>query len=118
DIAVLWLEGPRNGRVESVANLPAPARDAPFTQWTQRACAHIARRLRKPAGSGAEAGAIELSAGDLPEGLGESWSEFLPPFGLWVPLHAPGGERLGGLLLGRGRPWLEPEKRVLGRTGE
>src|SRR5690606_3634427 len=47
-----------------------------------------------------------------------SWSEFLPPFGLWVPLHAPGGERLGGLLLGRGRPWLEPEKRVLARTGE
>lgn len=51
---------------------------------------------------------LAFTAGDLPPGLASEWGEVMAPYGLAIPLRAPGtvGE-VGGLVLAAERPWNE-----------
>ncbi len=107
--AVLWRRGRGRGRVRAVSALARVERDAPFVVWLERA--HAALDTATP-DDATEPRAV--TADDLPADLAGQWADWLPPHGLWLPLAAPGGGRLGALLLARDEPWTEGEKHLAG----
>lgn len=115
DMAVAWRAGPRSGKLLAVHGLPEPARDAPFTLWSTRVCAHLA--------AGASEAARTVSPADLPASLRRDWGDFMPSDVVWVPLTVPGenaagGNGLGGMLAARSTPWREEDLRLLTRLGQ
>ena len=105
--AALWRRpagGEGEGRVAAVSGLAVVEADAPYVLFLRRLMA----------GSAASKGPVALTASEAGEGAAE-WAEFLPAHALWVPLDAPGGRRLGALLLARDEPFAEGE-RVLAET--
>jgi hypothetical protein len=110
DLAAVWLGGRRgDGKLTAVHGLPEPARDAPFTLWCNRLCAHLAAQESDTP--------LIVQPRDLPETIGRDWKTFLPSDVVWVPLTTPDGTVLGGMLAGRSTSWLDEERRLLGRLG-
>lgn len=96
----LWFEDRKVCALSGVVQIEA---NAPYVQWLERLCA-------------TQVAAGPLAAIDLPAALAGEWAEWLPAYGLWLPL-APGGPAAamlrGGLLLARDIPWIEHEIALL-----
>jgi len=101
--AVLWQREARGrGKVIALSGIPSVERNAPFTLWLGRALSHLDL-------TGASDDIRPVDASDLPGALGEEWSQWLPAYGLWVPLTTSAGI-LGALLLAREQPWSDGER--------
>lgn len=93
--AVLWLAGQG---VQGLSGVVAPDRNAPYAQWADRLCAHLAR------GDGGESPRV-VDPTSLPPDVAASWAEWLPAYAVWLPMPGvPAGDAgsagtRGGLLL-------------------
>lgn len=96
--AALWLA---DGGIQALSGVVQIESNAPYAQWLQQACTSMAAGGSEPA---------LVNAATLPAALGDEWAEWLPAFGLWVPL--PGAQR-GGWLLARDTPWQQTEVALL-----
>ena len=85
--AALWFA---DGGVRALSGVVAVDANVPYAHWVARVARHLA------AGEG---GVRCVSAGDLAEADGAEWGDWLPEFGLWLPIAG------GGLLLAAERPW-------------
>lgn len=79
----------------AVSGLAALEGDSPFTLWIERLAAHL-RSGNAPA---------RVEAGDLPPDLVDGWAEWLPAYGLYLPLRTPDGDMPGAALYARDDPW-------------
>lgn len=86
--AALWL---RHGRIQALSGVVEPEANAPYAQWLNQLCRHLSDQHDTP---------VTIEALQLPEALATEWAQWLPPWGLWLPL--PG---TGGLLLAADQPW-------------
>lgn len=96
----LWFEDRGVCALSGVVQIEA---NAPYVQWLER----VFRELRA---------AGPVSAFDLDEELGREWAEWLPAYGLWLPMPiGPDGAQgmRGGLLLARDIPWMDHEVALL-----
>jgi len=101
--AALWFEDRGVCALSAVVQIEA---NAPYAQWLAR----VAQALAK---AGRAAGPV--NAQDLAPELAAEWADWLPAYGLWLPI-APGEHGhpgRGGLLLARDVPWLEHEVALL-----
>ncbi len=99
----LWLEGKG---VAALSGVSAPERGAPFGQWLDHVC-------RVLAGATAGGPPTRIDPGTLSERYRTEWSEWLPDYGLWLPLSAPDGRRLGAVLLARDDEWGDSDIQFL-----
>ncbi|WP_020191853.1 efflux RND transporter periplasmic adaptor subunit [Pseudomonas putida] len=77
-----------------VSGLARPSEDSPYLVWLRRASRWLNDRLIE-----AQPAWLTPSNSAPPEHIAEGWAEWWPS-GLWcIPLHSPGGERLGMLVL-------------------
>jgi len=111
--AALWRRDAVGvGRVLALSGSPAIERNAPFMLWLERVFVSLDRKR-------ADLAPHPVSAADLPAELAEDWAEWLPAWGLLVPLADPhGGEARGALLLAREQPWQEGENRLVGELSD
>lgn len=109
--AVLWRSDPRGGgKIMALSGIATVERNAPQVLWLNRVLSHLA--------SQENAAPVCVEAADLPDTLGAPWSEWLPAYGLVIPLKARTGEQLGLLLLSRDKPWGQGEQQVLQELAE
>jgi hypothetical protein len=76
-----------DGAVQSLSGVGELDRNAPYAQWADRLCRHLARQALP-------AQIVDRTA--LPAEVADAWAEWLPAHGLWLPLP---GTATGGLLL-------------------
>lgn len=95
--AALWFADRKVCTLSGVVQLEA---NAPYVHWLERLCS-------QPLKAG------PLSAAELPEDIAEEWAEWLPSYGLWLPLTIGESATHGGLLLARDIPWMDGEIAVL-----
>jgi hypothetical protein len=111
--AVLWLQrGPGGGGVRGLSGVVEADRNAPYAQWVDRLCRHLAASPATPPATptaGAVAHPVDRAA--LPADLAAAWADWLPACAVWVPLpDLPAvsgrvrGEARGGLLLAAEAP--------------
>ena len=97
-------------KVAAVSGLAAPDPGAPFVLWLES----MAKALK----SGEQfTKAARFNKVDLPEELAESWAEWLPGCGLWLPLIT-GQKIIGVLALFRPEEFQDPELELLGHLSE
>lgn len=105
--AALWRRGTSGaGEIAAVSGLAAVDANAPFQRWLRRLASELAERT--------EAGPRPLTANDVPAAIAQEWQEWWPAHVLSIPLLAPDGELLGGLLLARDTAWSEADRHLLG----
>lgn len=94
--AALWL----NGGVKALSGVVQPEANAPYVHWLSQ----VARYLH-----GRHSSATQITAADLAEEESVQWEEWLPEFGLWLPITDRDGEPAtgGGLLLAADHAWSE-----------
>jgi len=86
--AGLWFA---DGGIAALSGVVEPEANAPYAQWLGQVCRHLHQHHRE---------ATPFSPADLPPFLAEEWRQWLPEFGLWLPLAAdPAAEDSGGGLL-------------------
>ncbi len=85
----LWL-GEQG--IQALSGVVQPEANAPYAQWLRQVCASL------PASGEART----IDAGALPATLAEEWADWLPAFGLWLPMP---GAQAGGWLFARDTPW-------------
>lgn len=93
--AALWFADHGLHTLSGVVQIEA---NAPYALWLEKVCRAFAA-LTQPQSVGAI---------DAPEAERAQWNEWLPEFGLWLPLATNDGGQ-GGLLLARDLPWSELE---------
>lgn len=104
--AALWRhEAKGRGAIVAISGSTAVERNAPFILWLRRALAKLNDQAEPGAGRA-------VGAADLDRALGEEWAEWLPEYGLWIPLLA-GDRQLGAVLLAREQPWTDGERHLL-----
>jgi multidrug efflux pump subunit AcrA (membrane-fusion protein) len=94
----LWL---RDGGVRALSGVIEPEANAPYALWLNRVCGALHAGFPQ---------AQVVTAADLPEADAQEWAEWLPEFGLWLPLAAQpdqNDDAGGGLLLAAEQPWSE-----------
>ncbi|MRR56675.1 MAG: HlyD family efflux transporter periplasmic adaptor subunit [Deltaproteobacteria bacterium] len=94
--AVFWLD---DGGIKALSGVVQPDTNVPYAQWLDRVCRYL---------QNVQTGPRVVTAGDIPDELAAEWSEWLPAFGLWVPLGSgqeAGGVGLGGILFAAEQPW-------------
>lgn len=76
--------------------------DTPFTLWVSRVLHALTAQapVLEP---------LRFDAQALPEGLREGWLEWWTAHALLLPLHSPGGQHAGYMLLTRDTPWQDAE---------
>lgn len=77
--------------------------NAPYVQWLEQLCAHLAAMNSSPA---------LLTADDVPQALAEAWPDWLPPEVLWLPMAASNdvpAVPACALLLARDEHWAETD---------
>lgn len=108
--AALWLTEGSTFALSGVVQLEA---NAPYVLWLDQVCRVLAGGSRQPRPVGAT---------DLPEVVGAAWNDWLPAYGLWLPLPVGSGDeaaavqpgdQTGGLLLARPTPWQAHEIALL-----
>lgn len=109
--AALWQwDASRAKSILALSGTPAVERGSPYAQWLAQAFADLAR-------AGGDGTARMVGAGDLKEALGRQWGEWLPAYGLLVPLAGRRG-RMGALLFAREQPWGEADRHLLQELAE
>jgi len=104
--AALWQrEASGRGKVVALSGIPSVERNAPFTLWLNRALSRLDR-------TGSAADIRPVDASTIPGAIGEEWSQWLPAYGLWVPLATSSGV-VGALLLAREQPWNDGERPLI-----
>ena len=83
---------------KALSGVVEPETNAPYAQWLDGAC----RFLRET-----QAAAATVDASSLPAALAAEWEEWLPPYGLWLPIAAGEQDGAGALFLAADRPWSE-----------
>jgi len=94
----LWFEGQGVTALSGVVQVEA---NVPYAQWLARACAELNR-----VGGGARA----VTSSDLRPEEAQTWAEWLPTYGLCLPIAAAHD---GVLLLARDTPWTDVDIAVL-----
>ena len=108
---VFWEKTNGRARVRALSGVSRVERDAPFVQWL----GGVMTRLERESASHDP----RPLTGDKLADMGiRGWDEWLPLYGLWVPLTQPTGRRLGALLLAREDPWEEHEQKLIGHLAE
>lgn len=98
------------GKPVQASNVSELEPNAPMVLWMGEVSAWLATRDDKvPA---------VIVEPDAPESLRGGWREFAAPFGLHVPINAPDGTRLGGLLLATDVPWSDAQCALLERLAD
>lgn len=108
--ALLWRVrriGTKKGAIQSVSGLTAADPSAPFVQWANRLCQHLAA-------AGVAEDVREVTVADLPADVADQWAHWLPEQLVWLALRNRQGELLGGLLLAREDPYSTAEQSLLG----
>lgn len=95
--AALWFEA---GGVTALSGVVQVEANVPYVQWLARACA----ALHQAGGGPRAVGASDLEGEDA-----TGWGEWLPAFGLCLPIE----DAAGVLLLARDTPWTEHEMALL-----
>jgi hypothetical protein len=96
--AALWFA---DGGIKALSGVVEIEANAPYVQWLERVCPTL------PADAGRS---IRVSAASLPPRESAEWPQWLPEFGMWLPLPPPEGNDEhgpGGLLLAAEQPWPE-----------
>ncbi|MCA1910278.1 MAG: HlyD family efflux transporter periplasmic adaptor subunit [Magnetospirillum sp.] len=91
--AMLWIDGLG---LMAASGLSAVDRASPFGLWADGACRALF--VSQPT-------AAPVTAQSLPASLADQWNEWLPSRGLWLPMNAPDGAPLGGILVARDHDW-------------
>ncbi|WP_254926200.1 efflux RND transporter periplasmic adaptor subunit [Bordetella genomosp. 11] len=90
----LWLA---DKGLESLSGVVEPEANAPYAQWLAKVCRVLHDR---------SASAMPVTASDLPAVLAAEWTEWLPPYGLWLPFSGRAREGAGGgVFLAADVPW-------------
>lgn len=100
----LWFD---DAGVSVLSGVLQPELNAPYVHWLKRLCRGLAKAHNEPAA---------IQADDVPRREALEWNEWLPAYGLWLPIAAGQGENLpdrGGLLLARDEPWDDNEIAML-----
>jgi hypothetical protein len=101
--------------LRTISGLATLQEETPFTLWLSRLCTLASANF-----SGREP--RRLAAGFLSTGsitaLQEGWEEWWPPHAVFVPLTAPGGRRIGIVMLVRDTAWDDAELQLLGVLAE
>ncbi len=106
--AALWLDGKGGKAVVALSGVVAPEANAPYVHWLGRVFAELQKHIE--AGS-----SFLIDAAHPPEKVWQEWAEWLPEYGLCLPLPTLGREFRGGaLLLARDEPWSPAEMALLG----
>ena len=98
----LWICGRGTVALSGVAALE---RNAPYVQWLDRICAQFTLDMPR-----------RIVAEDLDRETAFQWSEWLAPYGLWVPYRVPssgGACPAGGVFFSREQPWAESEIQMI-----
>lgn len=101
--AALWFQ---SAGVQVLSGVLQPEANAPYVHWLKRVCLCLADGHDQ---------AVAVGADDLPKGEADEWADWLPAYGLWIPLAPGNGEDApgrGGLLFARDFPW-EPQEVAL-----
>ena len=101
--AALWLQGEG---VAALSGVTAPEANASYVLWLNGLLQRFARDQQ------AATGPVILDATTLAAQEAEEWGEWLPTYGLWLPLPAA-----GALLLARDEPWSSHELVLLAEWG-
>lgn len=96
----LWL---RDGGVRALSGVIEPEANAPYALWLNRVCGAL---------HASQTQAVAVMADGVAADDAAEWAEWLPEFGLWLPLAPrPGANGAddagGGLLLAAEQPWSE-----------
>lgn len=83
--------------ITALSGLALVERNAPYVLWLNKVCKAL------PADR-----AHRVTANDVAADLGGEWEEWLPPYGLWIPV-SPGRAGAGALFLARDNPWTDGE---------
>ncbi len=109
--ATFWqIKADGTWKVAAVSGLAAPDPGAPFVLWLES----IAKALKSV---DQFKKIMRFSKDDLADDLAESWAEWLPGCGLWLPLLA-GQKIVGVLALFRPEDFHDPELELLGHLSE
>lgn len=103
--SALWFADRNVCALSGVVQIEA---NAPYVQWLERVC-----RALHASGP--------VDADSLAPEVGDEWHDWLPAYGLWIPLTSASREANGthgGLLLARDIPWLEDEIALLLEWGD
>ena len=98
--AALWFAHRKVCALSGVVQIEA---NAPYVQWLDRLCRGLSAAGR-------------IDAASVGSTLGDEWGDWLPAYGLWIPLTSPAraaNGTHGGLLLARDIPWLDDEITLL-----
>lgn len=95
--AVLWFA---QGGVRALSGVVQVEANVPYVQWLTRVCTALLESGTAPR---------RVTAADLPEPEAADWSDWLPAYGLCLPLGAAGGL----LLLARDVSWEERDIALL-----
>ncbi len=106
--ALIDLRRPGRPEVRAVSGVSLIERNAPMIRWL----GGLAKAVERQA-DGSEARAVTPAA--LPRELADDWSQFAAAAGLWCPLVAPDGRRLGALWFTRDEDWGANERVLLDR---
>ncbi len=105
--AALWSDPAKDKKgVIAVSGSPDPEKRAPYVTWLNRTLAKIASDNTSPT-------PVRFHPDHFTGELGESWKQWLPTYGLWVPLVTGQEKRMGGLFLAKAIPWTNAEIKLL-----
>lgn len=93
----LWFE---DGGVRALSGVVQIEANAPYVQWIERVLKQVTQ-------------AGPVTAADLPDELAAEWSEWLPQYGMLLPLAGDAHAPRGALLLARDIPWMQRETALL-----
>lgn len=113
--SVFYVDRLGQPALSTVSGLAAIQEETPFTLWLGRLC-----RLASADFPGAEPHrlAAGMLASDGASDLADGWAEWWPEHAVFVPLIAPGGSRIGIVMLARDSVWSDAELQVLALLAE
>ncbi|MBF0383422.1 MAG: HlyD family efflux transporter periplasmic adaptor subunit [Magnetococcales bacterium] len=110
--AALWsdhLSG--SNSIAAVSGSPDPEKRAPYITWLNKILIKQAKENTSPNPS-------RFNKDQLEEQLGETWDQWLPAYGLWVPLITGQGTKMGGLFIAKAVPWTNAEMKLLKKLAD
>ena len=110
--ALVWEIGLSGGlRLKTISGIDRPERNAPFPSF-------VKKLLNTSFAKGLPRTPQPLEPAELDNHLRDQWQTWECGHGLWVPILAPQGNILGGMILFRHVPWGEQECALFERLAE